>query len=333
MVVHLVRKHYAQPGVTVTESKLLRDPHADIDREVDIVVEGSFDGEPMLISIEVNERGRPATIAWVQEQVRKHQFLPTNRLVLVSKSGFTKSAHAAVAAEGGRVTVVMPKIIEVDGSPAVKSLFADQLQFQTTACCMHVVLHDGTPPLLAVVRREEIIYSADGAELGSAAELAQETLSIRWLRRKFSKEAHNHPERDDLKIFSCGVAIGNLGYHLRSHDTGELCLIAAMELEGEFSFAQQELAFTIADMADRRYGFTEAPILGRPAIWVATTHPETQRTTISWRTNDDRPLIERHAAPVRACRFPALETLELPPDQSSDPLSGVSSQQGTANAV
>ena len=315
MIVHFVRKHYAQPGVTVIESKLLHDSHAGIDREVDVVIEGNFDGEPMLISIEVNERGRPATIAWVQEQIRKHQFLPTNRLVLMSKSGFTRSAHNAVAAEGGRVSAVTPKIFEVDGRPAVKSLFADQLQFKPIACHMLVLLRDGSQ-LLAAVYFEEKIYDADGTELGSVDELAQETLSIGWLRRNFSEEAHNHPERDDLKSFTCGVAIASLGYHLRNHDTGEFCLITTIELLGEFSFAQQEIAFMIADMADRRYGFTEARILGRPAIWVATTHPETEKTTISWRTKDDKPLIERRT-PARLPRFPRLATLEPQPDQSA----------------
>jgi hypothetical protein len=37
----LVRKHLAEPGATITESKLLRDS-LGIEREVDIVVEGQF---------------------------------------------------------------------------------------------------------------------------------------------------------------------------------------------------------------------------------------------------------------------------------------------------
>jgi hypothetical protein len=36
MVVNFVRKHWAQPGVTVTESKFLRDARLGVDREVDI---------------------------------------------------------------------------------------------------------------------------------------------------------------------------------------------------------------------------------------------------------------------------------------------------------
>ena len=71
-VVRLVRQHFAQPGVTITESKELRDAVLGIDREVDIVIEGEFDGEPMVVSVEVIEHGRPATLPWVEQMLRKH---------------------------------------------------------------------------------------------------------------------------------------------------------------------------------------------------------------------------------------------------------------------
>lgn len=102
-IVRLVREHFAQPGVTITESKFLRDAIAGIDREVDIVIEGEFDGEPMVVSIEVNERARRAGLPWVQEMLSKHRNMPTNRLILVSKAGFTRPALIQVDAEAGRV--------------------------------------------------------------------------------------------------------------------------------------------------------------------------------------------------------------------------------------
>ena len=62
MIVHSVRKHTAAPGVTVTESKELAGGLLGIPREVDVVVEGDFDGEPVVTSIEVIEHSRPASI-------------------------------------------------------------------------------------------------------------------------------------------------------------------------------------------------------------------------------------------------------------------------------
>jgi hypothetical protein len=58
----MVRQQLAQPGVTVTESKLLMDAVLGVEREVDIVIEGELDGEPIVISMEVIERNRPASL-------------------------------------------------------------------------------------------------------------------------------------------------------------------------------------------------------------------------------------------------------------------------------
>jgi hypothetical protein len=133
MVVNFIRQHSAQPGVTVTESKFLHDAILDIDREVDIVVEGSFDGDSVVTSIEVIEHGRPATIEWAERMIAKHRHLPTNRLMLVSKHGFRPSARTAVAKEGGWVAAVTPQPVEVDGQPVVKSLYMDVIELNSDA--------------------------------------------------------------------------------------------------------------------------------------------------------------------------------------------------------
>jgi hypothetical protein len=78
MMVHFVRQHTAAPGVTVTESKELPDARPGISpREVDVVVDGSFDGGPVVTSVEVIEHCRPASITWggttdCQPQVPRH---------------------------------------------------------------------------------------------------------------------------------------------------------------------------------------------------------------------------------------------------------------------
>lgn len=53
MIVNFVRSHWADERVVVTESKSLHDKHLDVDVEVDVVVQGKFDGETVVTSIEV----------------------------------------------------------------------------------------------------------------------------------------------------------------------------------------------------------------------------------------------------------------------------------------
>ncbi len=56
--------------MTVTESKLLRNRVTGYEREVDVVIEGRLDGEPITISVEVIEHNRPASVEWVERMLK-----------------------------------------------------------------------------------------------------------------------------------------------------------------------------------------------------------------------------------------------------------------------
>ncbi len=312
MVVAAVRKHLARPGVVVTESKMLRDARG-IDREVDVVVEGDFDGDRVVTSMEVIEHARPASITWVEQQIAKHRYLPTTRLVLVSKSGFSGRALTTVAAEGGWVEAVRPEAVEVDGELVLDKLFIDQVYLTPTVCRLHVLREDGEP-LVVRAFPDNIIFDPEGNEVGTAMELSREALNLEWLSKAFLTEAHNHPGREDLKGFSCLLVVSELGYHLRNEANGRLDLIGALDLQGEFQFVQSELAFTETVLADRRFGVGEASLLGRPSIWVQTTDARAKTTKVSWRTKDDKPLREPPTTPSTQPRFLRLLELTPPPD-------------------
>jgi hypothetical protein len=312
-VVRLVRQHLAQPDVTVTESKELRDAVLGIDREVDIVIEGELDGEPVVISIEVIEHGRPATLSWVEQMLRKHRDLPTNRLLLVSKSGFSANALAAVGSEAGRVQALTPEVIEVDGQAKVKSLFVDTINYSPTGYTVFV-RHEGARIPVAGEPLTDI-YSEEGELLGPLAYLVQDALGLDEIRRRLSFMAHEHPEKDQVKAFSLGIAIAQLGYHLRQVETGHVHLIEEPEIWGDFAVSQTEVPLALAKLGERIYGAAEAPIAGRPAVWVGTTDVAKQTTTISWRTTDSSKAPPTQVAnEVRPLQFPGLLTLFPLPD-------------------
>ncbi len=160
---------------------------------------------------------------------------------------------------------------------------------------------------------DNIVFNPTGNELGNAAQLAGEAINLLWLKYKFAREAHDHPERSELKGFACLLTgLAELEYHLREEASGELHPILALELQGDSTFVQEELAFTITDLADRRYGVGEASLMGRPVVWVGTTDMEAKTTTLSWSTKDGKPLFERPMTAVP--RFAGLKTLTPPPD-------------------
>lgn len=79
--------------LSLEESALLIDKETGEKREVDIVLRGVLNSHPIIISFEVVDRARRAESGWVEQMLRKHQSLATDKLVLVSGSGFTQPAR------------------------------------------------------------------------------------------------------------------------------------------------------------------------------------------------------------------------------------------------
>ena len=75
--------------------------------EVDIVIEETVGGHPILVGVECTAEKRKATIEWYREVRGKHAGLPIDKTVLVSKSGFTREVHKM--ARKDNVTLMTPE--------------------------------------------------------------------------------------------------------------------------------------------------------------------------------------------------------------------------------
>ena len=294
--------------MTVTESKFLHDPDLG-PREVDIVVEAEADGDPVVISIEVNEKSRRASVDWIEQQIDKHRRLPTNKLVLVSRAGFSRTALTRVALENGKVEAIQPEIVTVNGEPVVKRLFLDSISYNPTRC----TVHDGER-IEVIGAPNTDIYDGDGALIAPLAFLVSEAASLSSFRQWLAVEAHHHPEREDLKTFELVIALGGLGYHLKREDTGSLHRILALEIWGNFTYRQDEVTLTLSRLGDRVYAAGEATVAGQPVVWVGTTLPGATETTLSWRHTGAAPpsIPQREPAKPPKMWFPELLELTLP---------------------
>lgn len=85
-------------GWTVSESMLLPDGITGEPREVDVVARATVAGYDIYISVECRDHQRAADVTWVEGMAKKHEHLPTSKLVLWSRAGFTKSALVKAAA-------------------------------------------------------------------------------------------------------------------------------------------------------------------------------------------------------------------------------------------
>jgi hypothetical protein len=88
----------APRGATVRESVLLEDMDSGELREVDVVVELPGGPRSVRVGIEVCDRARPADSPWVEGIAKKHERLPIDRTVVVSRRGLSKSAKKKAAA-------------------------------------------------------------------------------------------------------------------------------------------------------------------------------------------------------------------------------------------
>ena len=94
----LVVHEALEPGWAVNESEMLRDSVTQQLREVDIVATQLVAGHLFVLSVECRDHNRPADVHWVEGACKKHEHLPTSKLVLWSRSGFTNQAKIKAAA-------------------------------------------------------------------------------------------------------------------------------------------------------------------------------------------------------------------------------------------
>ena len=250
----------------------------------------------MVTSIEVVERSRRADITWVEQEIAKHRRLPTNRLVLVSKSGFSENAIRAVTAEGGWVEALRPEIVMSDGKPVVTDLFINQLGLTPRSCHLRVMDPDGDTAVVDLSDNAIVeILSAQGESLGVVYQLAYEVLNMQWVGQQIvaSVQAMRRPQSPNA--FAAQVDIAECGYALHKESDGAKHQILTIQAAGTVSFEQVRIGLTQTKLGDRAFGSGKGTFFGRPAVWVETpahgsTHaaaravegkaPDTQRLAI-----------------------------------------------------
>ncbi|MYY83401.1 MULTISPECIES: hypothetical protein [unclassified Streptomyces] len=312
----------------MTESKMFFDKRINAWREVDVVVEGELDGEPMIISIEVVERSRRASVTWVQEMLEKHRGLPTNRLILISKSGFASAAIRAVECEAGRVQALTPEMVEINNRVEVRGFNLVTMSYAATGVRVRVQIGENESIL---IEGEPLIdvYDANGGVLGPLSYLAQDLMNLDAIRVKLLSEARAHAEKEQVKGFSIEAAIGELGYHLMHSESGVLHRIMDVLIWGDSAVSMVKAPLTFSSLGGRVYGSAESQIAGNPAVWVATTNQETRMSRVSWQVTG-APKAEQPFGPTRPLHFHGLLRI-FPAPATNDPSNDPSSCDETSN--
>ena len=99
-LVHHIYEQLAPAGATVTESAMLRERGTSHQREVDILMEQKIGDHQIRMAVECRGRSRKDSVEWIDGLIGKYRNLDVDKVVAVSKSGFSEAASDKAKAHG-----------------------------------------------------------------------------------------------------------------------------------------------------------------------------------------------------------------------------------------
>jgi len=166
-LVALIEGQLASDETAVTESKLVLDT-AGIEREIDISIEGALGGHAVSIAVETRDRSRPADVTWIDDLVGKYRHLPIDKVVAVSRLGFTSNAlSGAAASTAPRIeTLTLEEALETDWKAVfseLREMVTDFLSPVGKSARLTIIAARGTPPDLVEGFALETAVTEDAA--------------------------------------------------------------------------------------------------------------------------------------------------------------------------
>lgn len=276
-VVYFVKRHRAPPGATVTESGFLFDAQQGADREVDVVVRSIVGDDPVIIGVEVTDRKARADVTWVDSQVMKHSHMPTNRLLLVSWSGFTRGAVAKVDAQGGWVEAVTPERVPAKFVDGPKFMQEVRQQPQRIAVAFRV---DGEPRALEDIPPQTALFSTDDRrEVGSVGKLIERFSSLHG--EQLVKDVYHHEERESLSHYTMvNDELESLGLSIEVG--GDRLPLLGVSVIGELTVTGYELEWEFWRLGQTWFAMTDVTMIAGPMVYVYTPL-EDGTAQVSWR--------------------------------------------------
>lgn len=160
-------------GWKVAESHMFTDLVTGEPREVDIVAQTIVGTYPIFLSIECRDHSRPADVLWIEGVAKKHEHLPTSKLILWSRSGFTKAA--TLKARALKIEAIsQAEAIQADWARLARELIGGQVQHVTPSYTAFIDVNsqEGEPHRLEQVKNAAW-YNGDGIQVGTVHALIQ----------------------------------------------------------------------------------------------------------------------------------------------------------------
>jgi hypothetical protein len=275
-VVFLLQKHIAGEA-TVRESAELIDLVSGQKREVDVCIETRVANHSVVISLECRDHGRPQPIGWIEEMHAKHSRLPTNVLVLVSSSGFTRNALAA-AQSYGMETVIPEELTDERAEKIANRLRYTTLDLQITS--VHVCAEPtGTEEDETFIAPPNLdIFEESGEFIGPLQAIVEGfKQNIDYGEVVF--DAPEDTKRFEISADSPKITAGDPATHHRLHVQKikpqlHLRPVRRIIIEGDARVRRSDFPLRYGQMQGVNYSWGEASFGDRPAVAVVTKTPD-----------------------------------------------------------
>lgn len=270
-LVFLVNKLVSDRSI-VTESKFLTDLQTGAKREVDVCIESLIGGYSVTISIECAKHKRKCSVQWVEEKKAKHERLPTNVLVLVSKAGFSKEAKK-VAQKYGIETLRFDEL----GPNSVERMFAktDSLFSRTFSVTPVEVIArvdeaNGLPSEDVVTLQNHVLFKPDGTPLGAIKYYIESMLNSENFIKSIAQQG-NESHRSFKLIIENPTDKEGTPLCLRKENLLLIRKIASITVIGKCEFSMpSEFPLTYGKLGNVRIAWGTGQFLEKDALLVAT---------------------------------------------------------------
>ena len=269
-LVFLVKQ--AAATAKVTESKELLDSKGN-KREVDVCIEGNFEGTPIIISIECKDSNRPANVEWVEQMKGKHDDLPTDVLILFSRSGFTKRAKEKAQSYRKRIVP-----LETLDETSAERLFggASSLWFKTYALTPTKVLIGVAPSADLPAEQvncfpDHLIFNGAGEPIAIASKLVQDVLRSPKAQQDLIEISRKHHKTFNAHCQSLSEGIDNPIYLRKDdHDPPLLRMIESLTISGDAKIEESQLPLEHGKLENTTIAWGTVSYCGKQTLVVAS---------------------------------------------------------------
>jgi hypothetical protein len=283
--VAIVHRHLA-PELDIEESYMLRDLVDDEEREVDTVITASAASYKLVISIEASAQRRPAARPWVEQQIKKHETLPTNLLVLVSESGFSRPALRL--AERSNVATITPETLATPKRDyqivtRLSSVWSKVASLTPTAAALWIEIPTGTA--LFPSTEDTLVRLVDSTPVGTLREvlggIIEGNLNTIVQQMGIAEIAKDLDTTFEMAIDNPAQSETIPGLFVEAGPGGStLRRISPLEAQGTAIFRVAEVPLRHVRLGETDTAYGEAKIAGRSALLVVTESAQGGKATI-----------------------------------------------------